>query len=142
MDRHGLPQEEQTRLRTASVDSEKLEWEVSSACSWASSTDFRRAPQSPHFRDTPAIDESYRDCLCCTYSVEIRSLALPEVFLSFLLYFFFFFFYNLFLFIFLTFSLLKRKCIHRWAARPKSMVQCRWVGPWLLSKYFMVSYHS
>ena len=57
MDRHGLAQVVQTRLRTASVDSEKLEWEVSSACCWASSTDLSRAPQSPHLSDTPAMDD-------------------------------------------------------------------------------------
>lgn len=46
---------EQTRLRTASVDSEKSVCLVSSACSCASSTDFSRVPQSPHLSDTPAI---------------------------------------------------------------------------------------
>ena len=56
LDRQGLEQAVQTRLRTRSVDSEKLEWEVSSACSWASSTVLSRAPQSPHWRETPAID--------------------------------------------------------------------------------------
>lgn len=57
LDRQGLPQAVQTRLSTASVDSEKLEWEVSSACCWASSTDLNSAPQSPHLRDRPAIDD-------------------------------------------------------------------------------------
>lgn len=56
LDRQGLEQAVQMRLRTGSVDSEKLEWEVSSACSWASSTVLNRAPQSPHLRETPAID--------------------------------------------------------------------------------------
>lgn len=59
LDRHGLEQVVQTRLRTGSVDSEKLECEVSSACSWASSTDFNRAPQSPHWSETPAISGDF-----------------------------------------------------------------------------------
>lgn len=56
LDRQGLPQVAQTRLRTASVDSEKLECLVSSACSCASSTLLRRAPQSPQRRESPAIE--------------------------------------------------------------------------------------
>jgi len=56
LERQGLSQVAQTRLRTASVDSEKLEWEVSSAWSCASCTDLNKAPQSPHFNDNPAID--------------------------------------------------------------------------------------
>lgn len=60
LDLQGLPQVLQTRLRTASVDSENLEWDVRSACSWASCTDLRWAPQSPHFRDKPAIGEISR----------------------------------------------------------------------------------
>lgn len=56
LERQGLSQVAQTRLRTASVDSEKLEWEVSSAWSCASCTDLNEAPQSPHFSDNPAID--------------------------------------------------------------------------------------
>lgn len=55
-ERQGLPQVVQTRLRTGSVDSMKLACLVSSACSWASITDFMRIPQSPHFNDTPSME--------------------------------------------------------------------------------------
>jgi hypothetical protein len=54
-ERHGLPQSAQIRLRTASVDSAKLVWEVASACACASSTLRSCTPQSPHRRDSPAI---------------------------------------------------------------------------------------
>lgn len=60
-ERQGLPQFEQTRFRTASVDSTKLVCFVNSACSCASSTDFRSVPQSPHFSETPAIAVLYSD---------------------------------------------------------------------------------
>jgi hypothetical protein len=54
-ERQGLPQSAQMRLRTASVDSAKLVWEVASACACASSTLRSCTPQSPHRRDNPAI---------------------------------------------------------------------------------------
>lgn len=76
LDRQGLPQVEQTRLRTASVDSEKLEWEVSSACSCASCTDFKRAPQSPHFNDTPAMPRLASPPI--QLDLRIRELALAQ----------------------------------------------------------------
>ena len=66
LDRQGLEQTEQMRLRTGSVDSEKLEWEVSSACSCASSTVLNRAPQSPHLRETPAIDSDAANAMQVT----------------------------------------------------------------------------
>lgn len=55
-----MPQAVQTRFRTASVDSEKLAWEVTSACSCASATDLNRVPQSPHCSDTPDIATNFK----------------------------------------------------------------------------------
>ena len=57
-ERQGLPQSAQMRLRTASVDSAKLVWEVASACACASSTLRSCTPQSPHRSDSPAIAAS------------------------------------------------------------------------------------